>query len=663
MGSELSIKVVILSGGRDFGRFPVAARLPTALWPVAGKPALEHVLGSLADQGVRKASICSDGDGPLLAESIQAGSGIDLEFLDEPLPAGTAGSLRNAARGGAGAVLLVLPAAMACPPKIDFLLKAHLDGGSDLTILLNPRDKQGSGVSEPSGICVCNPDVIQHIPSEGYFDIKEGLIPKILGAGKSVHAVELPRHAGNFRDRRGYLRAIARYLEDNPQPDEHFKTLKEDTSETSWVAANAEIDADTRILGPVVIGDNTKISQGAVLLGPAVVGSNVSLGRDSVIVNSVIWDGSKIGANCEIQRCLVDYDVVVQDRKVLNDQSIEFKKEGALRRTIRNMTAVAGTIAGRLRGNTEMESGEVRSRVPDSARPRGSLGVWLGAGIVVFIALIWSYGPTLTDIWLIWQRSDEYSSGLLVPFLAAYILWSRRKDLAECPIRPSILWGVLAFLAAQGFRFFGLFLMYGSAERLSLALAIAALILLLLGWPLFRRVFTIWLFLFLMLPWPTRVQAAIAQPLQSWATRSAVFCLETAGYDVVREGNIIHIGQSSVAVAEACNGLRMVTAFFVISGLVVLLVRRTWWEKLVVLASSLPIALFCNTIRLTITAIAFTFLEGEQWEEIFHDFGGYAMMPLALAAIVGELWLLAKLTVPPTQQQEVIITRQAGPLQ
>jgi exosortase len=123
--------------------------------------------------------------------------------------------------------------------------------------------------------------------------------------------------------------------------------------------------------------------------------------------------------------------------------------------------------------------------------------------------------------------------------------------------------------------------------------------------------------------------------MQQWATYSAVFCLEMLGFAVVREGNIIHIGQSTVAVAEACNGLRMVMAFFVITGLVVLLVQRRWWEKLIILISSLPIALLCNTIRLTITAMAFIVISGEKWETVFHDFGGYAMIPLALGLVIG----------------------------
>jgi exosortase len=229
--------------------------------------------------------------------------------------------------------------------------------------------------------------------------------------------------------------------------------------------------------------------------------------------------------------------------------------------------------------------------------------------------------------------------------------------MAQSSILPS-MWGLVAFIAAQSFRLFGLYLGYGAAENLSVVLSIAALVLLLFGWRFFWKISTVLLFLCLMLPWPNRVQAAVALPLQRWATSSAVFFLEMIGYDVIKEGNIIHIGQARVAVAEACNGLRMITAFFVISGLVVLLVRRAWWEKLIILASSLPIALLCNSARLAITAIAFTMLSGEHWEKIFHDFGGYAMMPLAIAMVITELWLLTKLTTLPIKEEAIIIARQ-----
>lgn len=645
MWNKPLIKTIIFAGSRDFGRCPIASRIPPSLWPITGKRAIERLLISLADQGIKQATICSSGD-LLLAESIAADSRLKVKFLDEPLPVGTAGCIRDAMGDQIDAPFLVLPAAIISPPGIDVLLEAHRDGRSDLTVMLNPGRENGRLTGQPSGIYVCNPAVLQHIPKEGYFDIKEGLIPEMLRCGKSVYAAALPHHVGNFRGWQEYLCGISNYLENAPQLDMRLEPYGGPGQQKVWIAASSKIDKDARIYGPAVIMDGTFISNSAVIVGPSIIGNNVTIGENSVVVNSVVWDGAKIGPNCEVQRSVIDYEVVIGGGAIIQEKAIPFRPSGI----VEGLAKSAAKIA-------ESQTEKLQAKLPGGALSnKKNIPAFIAAGLAV-AAFLWSYWPGIIDLWNIWQRNDEYSSGLLVPFLAIYILWSRRYDIAQCHIRPCV-WGLFAFLGAQAFRLFGLFFMFGSAEKLSIVLSIAALVLLLFGWRLLRKVSTVLLFLCLMLPWPHRVQAAVALPLQRWATSSAVFCLETIGYEVTQEGNVIHIGQASVAVAEACNGLRMVTAFFVISGLVVLLVRRAWWEKLVILASSLPIALLCNTIRLALTALAFTVLSGEQWEKLFHDFGGYAMMPLALAVVVGELWILAKLTTAPNEQGAIIITRQ-----
>ena len=675
MGSNKLIKAIILAGSRDFGRCPLTSRLLTALWPVAGKTALEHLLTSLADQDIKQATICSNGDSPLLEGSIHADNRLELNFLDEPLPVGTAGCIREATRPEAGIsdfrfqisnLLIVFPAGMVCPPKIDVLINAHREGQSDLTMMFNPEGGRcppyanSKSLGEPTGIYVCNSAIVEYIPKAGYFDIKEGLIPELLRAGKTVHAATLPNHAGNFRNRQEYLDAIANYLENSPKLDADLKPSKGANSQAVWIAANAKVDATARIYGPAVIMDGACVSNGAVILGPTILGNNVTIGKDSTVVNSVLWDGAHVGPNCQIQRCVLDYNAALRANTVAEEKAIPFKPEGILEHSASQALKVVKNNVSRLQHELQPPLRRINEKMPNWVQSRKTKIVpWLAGGIVL-IAFLWSYKAGLAELWSLWQRSDEYSSGLLVPFLAVYILWSRRHNIAQCTVRPSVLLGLFAFIAAQCIRLFGLFFMYSSAERLSIALTIAALVLLLFGWQLLRKVSTVLLYLCLMLPWPNRVQAAVTIPLQRWATSSAVFCLEMAGYEVVREGNVIHIGDASVAVAEACNGLRMITAFFVISGLVVLLVKRAWWEKLIVLASSLPIALLCNTIRLAITAVFFTVLEGEHWEQIFHDFGGYAMMPLALAAMVAELWLLTKLTTLPEKEEAIIITRQVG---
>ena len=640
--NKQNIKAIILAGSRDFGRCPLASCLPTALWPVAGRPAIEHLLRHLSHQGIKQVTICSNGDTLLLKKSITTTSAMQLKFLDEPLPVGTAGCIRDASNGDKDELFLVFPATILLPPNVDMLIRTHQAGKSDLTVMLKPDVGNGDSGNRVSDIYICHASVLEYIPNEGYCDIKEGLIPAMLRGGKTIHAATLMEPLGGFRNRFEYLSAITNYLQNGCDSDISLLHKKINGSKNIWLANSAKVDHGARIYGPVVIMDEAVISKEAVIFGPTVIGRGVSIGNNTPIENSVLWDSAQVGGNCEIRQSVIDYRAVVRSHTIVEAKSIPFKPDGILINLAGRVLDVVKNNTGRLQQVLQSQLDKVNGKLPNWAKsPKISVLPWLAASLVL-MAFIWSYWPNLVELINIWQRSDEYSSGLLVPFLAVYILWSRRHDLVKCRLRPSV-WGLFGFLGAQTFRLSGQFFMYGSAERLSIVLSIAALVLMLLGWQIFRKVFSILVFLGLMFPLPRSVHYAIMLPLQSWATSSSVFCLEVLGYNVIREGNIIHLNGTTVAVAEACNGLRMIMAFFMIGGLVVLLIRRTWWEKVIVLASSLPIALFCNSARLTITAIAFTKLSGEYWEKIFHDFGGYAMMPLALGAIVLELWLLTRI--------------------
>ena len=653
------VLAVILAGRHDFGRCPVAMRLPTALWPVGGKPVLQRLLTSLAKQGIERAVICSNRDSSLLADSIHSDSPLEIKFLDEQLPVGTAGCIRDTAAHEENTLIVVFPASIVCPPKVDALIKAHRDSKADLTIMFNPGDGNGRLLGEPANIYICESGILKYIPREGYLDIKEGLIPSMLRAGKTVHAATLPNHAGNFRDRQEYLYALAGYFENTKKVDEDLGFCKTDDSQALWAASNATVEPGARIFGPVTVMDGARISQGAIVFGPTIVGRNVNIGQDSIVINSVLWDGAKVGPNCQIRQCLIDYHMALSPNTVVEEKAIPFRPKAMLRSLLDRASGIVKNSITRFRQTLQPQLGKINEILPDWVQTHKTKIVPSCAICLLSIVFLWSYWPGLSNLWDVWRISDEYSSGLLVPFLAAYILWVRRQEITQCHIRFSI-WGLFAFIAAQGLRLFGLYFGYISAENLSIVLSISALAFFLFGWQFFKKISTVLLFLCLMLPWPNRIQAAVALPLQSWATSSAVFCLEMMGYGVIQEGNTIHINETTIAVAEACNGLRMVTAFFVISALVVMLVKRSWRVKFIILISSLPVALLCNTVRLTITAMAFTVLNGEYWVKVFHDFGGYAMMPLAVIIVVAELWLLVKLTTLPVEENTIIITRQKG---
>ena len=655
---ENRVRCVVLMGRQEFGRCPLSARLPTALWPLAGKPILGRLLYHLASEGIRSVAVCCGSDASACVGGGRMDSRIQVTLVTEELTSGTAGCLRHALAADPGDLIVAFSGSIVCPPSIHSLVETHIASKCDLTIVFNPGLSEGSDRGPPAEIYLCQPEVLRLIPAGGYHDIKEELIPGILRAGGTIKPVVLPQNAGNFHDQTGYLDAVALYFRSDAAAADGF--VFPDRSERRQVpgTVGGSIDSTARIYGPVAILEGARVGPGAVIVGPSVLDRRAEVGEGSIVVGSVLWEGSRIGARCEVHHSLVERDVAIPDGATVT--------EGVVAAT-RRKVSVRRPAQGRITNvkQPDVAPGDRSRRCLEELA--GKLPAWISlspgelayvlAGGLIFVAFLWSYWATMTELWQTWRRSDEYSAGLLVPFLAAYVLWTRRQDLATLSVKPSLAWGMGVFAFAQIIRGLGLYLLYGSAEMLSIILSVTALILILFGWAALRKVAPVVLFLCLMLPWPHRIQAQISMPLQSWATSSAVFCLELLGYEVTQSGNVIEMGDTSVEVAGACNGLRMVTAFLVIGALVVLLARRSLGEKLVVLASSLPIALLCNMIRLTVTAILYKIFEDQHVRDLIHSSAGYAMMPVALALVVGEFWLLRRLSAPPMQIEPAVIMR------
>ncbi|UCG17294.1 MAG: exosortase/archaeosortase family protein [Phycisphaerales bacterium] len=275
--------------------------------------------------------------------------------------------------------------------------------------------------------------------------------------------------------------------------------------------------------------------------------------------------------------------------------------------------------------------------------------------VLLVVVLVWSYWPTINGLIYDWQNDANYSAGQLVPLAALYLLWHKRRALAKCRVAPCG-WGIAVILLAQAGWAFGLLFYFKSAERYSLALTVAGIVLLVGGRQVFHAVRWILLFLFLMVPLPGRIHNLISGPLQDLAIRGAVFVLELAGVAAAREGNVIMLnGAVPVAVAEACSGLRMLTAFVIVAAVLAYVVSRPRWQKLVLIISSIPVAILCNIVRVVVTALLFQAAGSEMAERFFHDFAGLTMMPVAVLLLLGELWIMSRLIVED-QETRVVAT-------
>ncbi|MDI9433015.1 MAG: exosortase/archaeosortase family protein [Planctomycetota bacterium] len=306
----------------------------------------------------------------------------------------------------------------------------------------------------------------------------------------------------------------------------------------------------------------------------------------------------------------------------------------------------------------------IRRRValtPSADSAMSQTAAWLIPLVALLVvATGWAYWSTAADMFKEWQQDDDYSAGQLVPLVAIFFLWVDRKHLACLPLKPCWLGGLALLVLAQAARAYGVLFLFESAERYSLVLAVAALVLMVAGTAVFWRVKWILLFLFLMVPLPGRIHNMISGPLQGFASTGSVFVLEAFGVRVSQQGNVVTLDQRiPMGVAEACSGLRMLTAFIIVAVFVAYMVKRPRWQKAVLVISSIPVAVLCNVLRIVATAVLFLHASSEVAEKFFHDFAGLVMMPAAVMLMFGQLWIMAMLTVPEDKpvQKAVVIGR------
>lgn len=275
-----------------------------------------------------------------------------------------------------------------------------------------------------------------------------------------------------------------------------------------------------------------------------------------------------------------------------------------------------------------------------SARANAPLLVGLMAAIAV---MIWSYWPVIWPMYRDWQNDPNYSVGQLVPLAALYLVWERRAELSKTPVAP--YWaGVFVILLGQLIRLGGLLFLYESIERYSIVVTVTGVVVLIGGKTLTYQIRWILVFLLLMVPLPGKVHNRISGPLQTAATSAAVVLLELSGVAVAREGNIMTLnGKVELGVAEACSGLRMLTAFLVVAYVFAAVIRGPGWQRACLALSGVIIAIVCNVVRLFATAMLCLLVSSEAARVFFHDYAGITMMPVALLLLVAELSLLRAL--------------------
>lgn len=287
---------------------------------------------------------------------------------------------------------------------------------------------------------------------------------------------------------------------------------------------------------------------------------------------------------------------------------------------------------------------------PIDAGPNGSDDSMRGpaiAGALVLIGVMTGvYLPVLYHMVLHWRAVDDYSHGFLIAPLALYFAWERRSRLHGVPISGS-WWGLLPLSLGVLALTIGRLGVELTSMRTGFVLTLIGLVLLLFGRKVFEVLAFPLLFLFLMVPLPQSLVNVIAFPLQLMAASAAVESLHVMGIPALLEGNIIHLAHSELFVAQACSGLRSLMALLTLGVVFAYFLQRGTLKRLIIVFSTIPIAIFVNAVRVALTGFLAHSYGKEAASGIIHDFQGLITFFLAFLVLLVEARLLSLIIPTP----------------
>ncbi|MGB2632528.1 MAG: exosortase/archaeosortase family protein [Candidatus Acidiferrum sp.] len=233
-----------------------------------------------------------------------------------------------------------------------------------------------------------------------------------------------------------------------------------------------------------------------------------------------------------------------------------------------------------------------------------------------------------------WWSDPDYNYGFFVPALSAVAVWKESARLKKITPQPS--WtGLLVIVGALALLVLGVLGAENFVARASLLFLLAGLAIQFRGWKFFRALLFPWAALFLMIPLPAIIFNQIAVPLQFVASRLGASLLSLSGITVLRQGNVISLPTMTLDVVEACSGLRSLLSIITVSVFYGYIFEKGIVRRLLLVACSIPIAIFANALRITFTGLIGYFLNTNWAEGFYHTSSSVLVFLYCFLALVG----------------------------
>jgi lipopolysaccharide/colanic/teichoic acid biosynthesis glycosyltransferase/NDP-sugar pyrophosphorylase family protein len=352
--NSLPKTAVLLAGGPASSKGFLGVPLKPLL-PIANRPLVEYVASVFMTAGVEHLIIslhASATEGrERLARHVR-NSSLHVELIAQETTPGTAGSLKeiqDRLRGGPFWVVsgdlffnvdlrefvafhqehgsLATVGAINIPPSPWELEKVEVDADRRVKAIhrLHPMENKRSTL-RPAGLYLFEPEVLDLIPTDRYFDLQEQLFPLLTERDTPAIVWRIEGYCRRISGPPDYLSANRDVLLKQAGNDERQFLPPPAPLELQ----QSEIAPTAVFLDPVVIGTASRIGARAMLIGPTVVGNSCEVAEGAVLNECVVMPYAKIGQGARLDRCIVSEGVEVKAGAMLRETVVMEEPENIM---------------------------------------------------------------------------------------------------------------------------------------------------------------------------------------------------------------------------------------------------------------------------------------------------------------------------------------------
>ncbi|HET9729032.1 MAG TPA: sugar phosphate nucleotidyltransferase, partial [Acidimicrobiia bacterium] len=265
-----------------------------------------------------------------------------IRYATEESPLGTAGSVRNAMEE-LDDTFLVISGDVVTDIDLGRLVRDHDAKNAFATIALkrveNPvefgivitgadgsverfleKPTWGQVFSDTinTGIYVLEPEIFDFIPEGEIVDFSGDVFPAVLRADKKL----LGQIVEGYWEDVGTLEAYRRTHDDILAGRVQVHIGGFELREGVWLGEGSDVSPDAEVIGPVIIGDNSRVEAGAVLRPYTVLGDDVVVKSDAELERCVIHDHVYLGVGARVRGAVVGRATDVHEQARLEEHVV-----------------------------------------------------------------------------------------------------------------------------------------------------------------------------------------------------------------------------------------------------------------------------------------------------------------------------------------------------